>query len=120
MDRNDPEEGHSDKNDYINMENSPRQSKSAQIALQNEIQSSAPLPQANYSLANNDALNAQFTSIDRGVDAIADEVVFLACGHNFHKKCIESHLKVSNKCPICRGEVQTPTYETFEPMFLSY
>lgn len=42
------------------------------------------------------------------------ESVFLPCGHNFHKACISDHLKVSNKCPICRNEVVIRDYQTFE------
>lgn len=43
-----------------------------------------------------------------------DKSVFLPCGHNFHKSCIEENLKVSKKCPICRNEVRLPDYASLE------
>ena len=43
-----------------------------------------------------------------------DKSVFLPCGHNFHKSCIEENLKVSKKCPICRNEVRLEGFASLE------
>ena len=31
----------------------------------------------------------------------------LACGHSFHRQCIERWLRISANCPICRATVGT-------------
>lgn len=40
-----------------------------------------------------------------------DESVFLECGHNFHRECIKEMLQKNNRCPICRQNVDTTSYE---------
>jgi len=37
------------------------------------------------------------------------------CGHWFHQPCIEHHLSVQNRCPLCRNELPCfPTYQSAE------
>ena len=48
------------------------------------------------------------------------ESVYLPCGHNFHKQCIEATLKVAKKCPICRNEVQIRDFSSFREPFLNF
>lgn len=48
------------------------------------------------------------------------ESVYLPCGHNFHRQCIEATLKVSKKCPICRNEVRIRDFSSFRGPFLDF
>ena len=34
-----------------------------------------------------------------------DAVRLLPCKHHFHRKCIDSWLRVSTRCPLCRGDL---------------
>jgi hypothetical protein len=38
--------------------------------------------------------------------SIEDDKIFINCGHSFHKKCLNSWMKKSNSCPICRLEIK--------------
>jgi hypothetical protein len=40
------------------------------------------------------------------LEEMTGSISSLACGHCFHRKCIESHLAISSNCPYCREEVE--------------
>ena len=37
-----------------------------------------------------------------------DAVRLLPCKHHFHQKCIDSWLRMSTRCPMCRGDLSCP------------
>jgi len=41
------------------------------------------------------------------LDRMAGGLIFLACGHRFHSKCIELWLEERKNCPYCRQMVSS-------------
>jgi len=46
---------------------------------------------------------------------MTDNVVVTECGHMFHRKCLESAIKIKGDCPICRRSLVPPRVEPEMP-----
>ena len=46
------------------------------------------------------------------LDAISVAEIMTSCHHTYHKKCLDTWLKKSKECPVCRQKI---TYELMGP-----
>ena len=54
----------------------------------------------------NDAKNLKFNNTcSICLNYLIENISILSCGHQFHKKCIEKWMTFSNKCPLCRNQI---------------
>ena len=49
-------------------------------------------------------------------------IIFLKCGHNLHKNCLDQYLKTNLNCPICRKSLLDPSVleEYYDAQFAEY